>query len=81
MTIDELAHACWIQPYELSMWRRWTNERLLKEYAEMHKSEFDRIFGHNARRARLVLARILVEERGVVNEPNLFGDMPINTKE
>lgn len=80
MTIDEQAKNYWLQDWELEKWRRWSNENLLNEYTDLRRAEFNPIFGGNARRARVIVARILVEERGVTHEPNMFGDIPIHTE-
>lgn len=51
--------------------------QLLREYRELRKDSFCRMFGHNARIAMNECVDELLS-RGITMEPNLFGDMPID---
>lgn len=50
---------------------------LMDEYLDMFSAESNRMFGHNARRARIVVARVLLG-LGVTAIPNIFGDIPVD---
>jgi len=50
---------------------------LMDEYLDMFSSESNRMFGHNARRARIEVARVLLG-LGVTAIPNIFGDIPVD---
>jgi len=55
-----------------------TDQHLQKEYQELTKASFDRMFGHNAERARREVARLLIYERGVREIYNIFGPIQID---
>lgn len=54
----------------------WPVERLQREYLDMTKASFDRVFGHNAKVARSVVAEELLK-RGETTIPNIFGDIEV----
>lgn len=53
---------------------------LMDEYVEMRAAESDRMFGQNARRARINVALVLLG-LGVTAIPNLFGDIPVSAED
>ena len=53
-----------------------TNEHLMREYLEMNKASFDRMFGRNAEEARIAIADELIW-RGIDEIPNIFGPIPV----
>src|SRR5262245_41504427 len=54
-----------------------TADQLKKEYLELTKASFDKVFGGNARKARMIVGRIL-RERGYYWSDNYpFGEIPI----
>lgn len=57
-----------------------SDEHLMAEYLDLQKHSFNRMFGHNARKAQDDVAKILLA-RGVVEIPNIFGAIPIKVYE
>jgi hypothetical protein len=50
---------------------------LMDEYLDMFSAESNRMFGHNARRARIAVARVLLG-LGITAIPNIFGDIRVD---
>ncbi len=61
------------------MWRTMGDEYLMREFLQMQRAGFNRIFGHNAVQARLRIAREL-KRRGIYKIPNIFGDIEVNPR-
>lgn len=53
-----------------------TTEHLVREYLEMARASFDRVFGHHARKAQRQVGTLLIS-RGVTEIPNIFGAIPV----
>ena len=53
-----------------------TTEMLCKEYLELNKARFDRMFGHNAEKEQSLVAQELLA-RGVTHIPNIFGSIEV----
>lgn len=62
--------------HEYERYDRMTAAQLKREYLDLTKGSFDKIFGHNARNARMIVGRIL-RERGYYWIDNALGDIPI----
>lgn len=55
----------------------YSNTELAREYKDMLRASFGRLFGHNARAAfNLVVDELLI--RGVKEIPNLFGPLEVS---
>ncbi len=55
-----------------------TDEHLLREYRQGMRHCFDRMFGHNARKAQNEVAAELLS-RGITEMPNIFGAIQIKS--
>lgn len=53
-----------------------SNEYLIREYLELNKARFNRIFGHNAARCQTNVATALIN-RSITQIPNIFGPIPV----
>jgi hypothetical protein len=53
-----------------------TTEHLIKEYLELQKASFGRMFGHNAKAVRTKVAAMLLA-RGVESIQNIFGTIAV----
>jgi hypothetical protein len=78
---DTMSNPEWRIPagweHEYERYDRMTVAQLKREYLDLTKGSFDKVFGHNARNARRIVGRIL-RERGyywIDNQP--FGEIPI----
>ncbi len=58
----------------------YADEQLIKEYLEVTKDGFNRMFGHNAR----AFSNLIVDEllaRGITEIPNIFGAISVRRTE
>ena len=53
-----------------------SSDYLIREYLELNKARFDRMFGRNATRCQAVVAHVLIT-RGITEIPNIFGPIEI----
>lgn len=55
---------------------KWDDKRLMREYLDLNKAGFCRIFGHNAKREQDIVSVELMA-RGISEIPNIFGAIPV----
>jgi hypothetical protein len=53
-----------------------SDEHLMREYTDLNKASFNKMFGQNAKRVQAEVAREL-KARGIHEIPNIFGAIPV----